>query len=502
MDGGAHGGDHNNPQIRIRSLDKNSIDFVLSNTHLSVANSLRRTMIAEVPTMAIDLVEFIENTTVLADEFIAHRLGMVPLLSHKVDLFKNTRDCTCANYCKDCSVEFNLHVKCTEDGTRTVYSTELISSNRDVIPVTEGPEDRGIILVKMRKGQELNVHCIAKKGVAKEHAKWSPCAAVGFEYDPHNNLRHLHYWFEKDIKAEWPLSDNAKEEVENDPKAPFDYKAEPNIFYFNVETVGSLEPQAVVSMATRVLQEKLGTLQLALEEDQNPDSNANMDDGDPWISVIEDTRQRTVTFARRRAGLIKKAHELSVLCGVRVGIVMFDTRDASHVYASSGTPDEIFARYLSKQFHTNESRKRKSVDKDAGTYGFENGSFVRRHLAVVNEYSVGPDGTGARNLSVKSNKQYHDPSKASMQASVSRVEPPMRSASLGKHKELLDPVQSLNLANNMDPLMLATQDLSSLAFLPDKAPDATSAAFGYSRDILSLIDEHRVCGGSPAAVSR
>ncbi|KAJ2746812.1 RNA polymerase II subunit 3 [Coemansia sp. BCRC 34301] len=281
MDG--HVNDPNGPRIRIRHLDETSIDFVLSNTHLSVANSLRRTMIAEVPTMAIDLVEFHDNTSMLVDEYLAHRLGMVPLTSHTVDEFKLTRDCTCADYCKECSVEFNLHVKCTEEGTRTVYSSELLSTNKDVVPVTEGDNSKGIILLKLRKGQEINIHCIAKKGVAKEHAKWSPCAAVGFEYDPHNNLRHLDYWFEKSVKNEWPLSKNAEEEMENDPDAPFDFKAEPTTFYFNVETVGCLKPQSLVYMATRVLQEKLGGLQLALDEDQNPESNANMDDAEPWV---------------------------------------------------------------------------------------------------------------------------------------------------------------------------------------------------------------------------
>jgi DNA-directed RNA polymerase II subunit RPB3 len=54
--------------------------FELSETDVSMANSLRRIMIAEVPTLCIDMVEFEENSSCLPDEFISHRLGSIYLL--------------------------------------------------------------------------------------------------------------------------------------------------------------------------------------------------------------------------------------------------------------------------------------------------------------------------------------------------------------------------------------------------------------------------------------
>ena len=82
------------PTVRIRELKKDRVNFVLGNVDLAFANSLRRVVMADIPSLAIDMVEIEINTTVLPDEFISHRLGMVPLISSNCEeAIKYTRVC-------------------------------------------------------------------------------------------------------------------------------------------------------------------------------------------------------------------------------------------------------------------------------------------------------------------------------------------------------------------------------------------------------------------------
>jgi DNA-directed RNA polymerase II subunit RPB3 len=165
-------------------------------------------MLAEIPTIAIDLVEIEANSSVLADEFISHRLGLIPLNADGVESLLYARECDCEGFCENCSVRLALHAKCTGDENMHVFARDLIPIGERVnqtvgTPVLSDAEGLGALILKLRPGQEVKLECIAKKGIAKEHAKWAPSAAIGFEYDPHNKLRHIDLWYESDAKAEW-----------------------------------------------------------------------------------------------------------------------------------------------------------------------------------------------------------------------------------------------------------------------------------------------------------
>jgi DNA-directed RNA polymerase II subunit RPB3 len=67
------------PKVHVREMEENAMQFEVRDTDCSTVNSLRRVIIGEVVTMAIDLVTFEENTSCINDEIIAHRLGLVPI---------------------------------------------------------------------------------------------------------------------------------------------------------------------------------------------------------------------------------------------------------------------------------------------------------------------------------------------------------------------------------------------------------------------------------------
>lgn len=158
-------------KVEILELSENSAKFILSGADAAFANSLRRIMIGEVPKMAIDDVNIYENTSLLYDEILAHRLALIPL---KTDLnsYVPREECKCEGGCSLCQVSLTLSV----EGPKTVYSGDLVSSDPKIVPA-----DGKIPIVRLKQGQRIVLEAIARLGKGKDHAKWQPTVACAYK---------------------------------------------------------------------------------------------------------------------------------------------------------------------------------------------------------------------------------------------------------------------------------------------------------------------------------
>eukprot|EP00878_Enallax_costatus_P012481 GHUV01013034.1.p1 GENE.GHUV01013034.1~~GHUV01013034.1.p1 ORF type:complete len:258 (+),score=49.37 GHUV01013034.1:227-1000(+) len=176
---------HRHPKINVRKLEDDYAEFELFDTDVSVANALRRIMIAEVPTIAIDLVEFDNNTSVLNDEFLAHRLGLIPLTSQYAPMLGLPFEAVS----ESADIEFLLHVKCTEGRSLEVTDLDLMPKDPTipVVPVSQelrrtSESVKPVVIAKLGRNQEIKLKAIARKGIGKDHAKWIPVATAVFQY--------------------------------------------------------------------------------------------------------------------------------------------------------------------------------------------------------------------------------------------------------------------------------------------------------------------------------
>jgi len=141
--------------LDVITKDSEKIAIKLKGVPLQYANALRRVCLNGVPVFAIDTVDIIENTSVLPDEGLAHRLCLIPL---KTDLSK---------YNESDKILLVLDSGESEE-TRSVLSGELSSEDESVKPVSEK-----IPIVQLAPGQKIKIECYARLGRGTEHAKWN-----------------------------------------------------------------------------------------------------------------------------------------------------------------------------------------------------------------------------------------------------------------------------------------------------------------------------------------
>jgi len=249
--------------MEIKKIKKteNKLVFEISGINPSLANTLRRLMMVEVPTLAIQTVTFLKNTSALYDEIIAHRMGLIPI---KTDLksYNFKEECKCKG--KGCAL-CELKIKLKTDGPCYVDSSELKSKDPKCTPAYEE-----IPITYLNKDHKLELEATAILGKGKTHIKFSP-GLVYYKAYPIFKIENIPD--AKNIIASCPRGllkeENKKVKVDDIEKCDLceacveasDGKItlapSKDRFIFYIESWGQLTPEEIMLNALDIFEDKL-----------------------------------------------------------------------------------------------------------------------------------------------------------------------------------------------------------------------------------------------------
>ena len=264
-------------KTKIVSLDKDTIRFLLEGVGVAFANSLRRTMVSEVPMMVVEDIFYFDNSSLVPDEVLAHRVGLVPLKTNLESyLLPEECDCNAELGCPKCRAVLTMDVEAGDD-TVTVYSGDLVPEDTSIAPVS-----KRIPLAKLAPGQAIKFEAYAQLGQGKVHAKWSPvsmCVYQNVSLVEVDNQAAINKCLEAcgegiatrdggklkiiDIQG-FERYPNCRELVSHEEIMQGLRQDE---FLFTVESNGGLPPERIVKEAVKILKGKLSVLGAKIDAD-------------------------------------------------------------------------------------------------------------------------------------------------------------------------------------------------------------------------------------------
>ncbi len=233
--------------------------------------------------MAIDEIVVIENSSLLQDEFLAHRIGLVPLKTD-LDTYNLPENCTCNSEfgCNLCRVSLALEVE-AEDSKITVYSGDFKSENPMITPASQK-----IPIVKLAPEQKIRLEAYARLGKGKDHARWQPVSMCAYKYLPIISTNEKLCDSCGDCIKACPksilLKAGNKIEIRNTnnctlcqdcvdacQKKPKAIKVtwDESSFILDIESTGALSPERILREALNILDAKLADFLDQLEGDKN-----------------------------------------------------------------------------------------------------------------------------------------------------------------------------------------------------------------------------------------
>ena len=254
-------------KIDILELEQKKAILKIEGVETYLVNSLRRIMLSELPTLAIENVVIYDNTSALFDEIIAHRLGLIPIPTD-LSLLTFRDKCVCKGKgCPNCTVRYTLS-KEGKEGKTTVYSSDLQPSEKSWA-IKEG----NIPIVELYNDQRLILEVEAILGCGKDHAKWQSIQAPGYRFFPYieidkKRMKDIEEFIKGLPDGIVTLKGNKLEIIDDDKisvlesyieKSKVDFitvKRDPSKIIFSFETDSSLEAEESLRKSVEILKEK------------------------------------------------------------------------------------------------------------------------------------------------------------------------------------------------------------------------------------------------------
>lgn len=153
-------------KVEILEIDEDKLTFVIEGCDISLLNSLRRAISSKVPCLALDHAIVTKNAPGIFDEFLIHRIGLIPWRS-EIELVLPEK-CNCEGRgCHKCELRGQLKKK----GPGDVRAKDIKFSGAE----TPYPK---ILIAKINEGEEIELEAVLKLGTGEKHAKWQ----AGFAY--------------------------------------------------------------------------------------------------------------------------------------------------------------------------------------------------------------------------------------------------------------------------------------------------------------------------------
>jgi DNA-directed RNA polymerase subunit D len=244
-------------KVKVLRKKGSTLVFELDGASPAFANALRRIMISEVPVLAVEWVDIHENSSILFDEIIASRMGLIPL-RFDPGKFVMPGDCKCGGKgCPLCRAVFALE----KNGPGIAYSGDLKSSNKNVKPTS--PD---FPIVELLKNHSIRLEAVAQLGTGKQHAKFQ-AANAAYQYYPeaivHDAakakaaLKECPSGLLKITGSRATITDPAKCDLcmscAEASGGAIEIKGDPTRFIFNVESVSGLDPGYIAAKAAEIL---------------------------------------------------------------------------------------------------------------------------------------------------------------------------------------------------------------------------------------------------------